>query len=453
MTADHGLLVAGGTVLAADDQDTILDRGWIRVRDGAIIEVSGSPIEPEPGEDVIDAGDRLVLPGFVNTHTHLFQILFRGVYEERSLATYLSYIYRSGLELTPDDERAAAVLASIEAIRSGVTTLVDHHFLNRTEELACATVEGMRDVGIRAVLARTIMDMGDGLPAPILERPDDGLKAVERLLDRFRDARASGMVSIWTGPNTPGMNASARAAVASREFAEAHGIRRSAHVAEYLGVVASVKRLYGIDGVVRWLDDIGALGPDLLAVHGVQVSREEVHRLASSGASVSHNPFSNVFCGDRNAPVSDYLHEGMSVGLGTDGDANNNGATVLEALRLTRLLQRLHPDEPMAIGPAAGLRMATAMGAAAAGMGDLTGTIQTGKRADIIVVDVGDRPHTSPVHDKRALLMHAVKPSDTRTVIVDGRVLMRDRQLLTVDEPAAIRSAQLAATRVVEQLS
>jgi 5-methylthioadenosine/S-adenosylhomocysteine deaminase len=450
--AKGSLLVAGGTVLTADASDTVLSPGWVRIRGGEITAIEDHALMPEAGEEVVDATGSIVMPGLLNTHTHLFQILLRSVYDERPLAVYLDYIYRSGVELSPEDERTAARLAAVEAIRSGVTTIVDHHFLNRHDDLAAATIDGVRSAGARVVLARTILDLGEGLPPEIVETPDQGLAAVDRLRTRYQRDIDAGYVDVWTGPNTPGVNASAEAAIAAREYAHATGVRRSAHVAEYKGALQAVSRRYGYDGVVEWLDAIGALGPDLLAVHAVQVSPHEVDILARSGASVSHNPFSNLFCGDRNAPVSDYLKAGMAVGLGTDGDANNNGATVLDVLRITRLLQRLHPTEPMGISQAAGVRMATSDGARAIGKGDVLGSLEVGKRADVVIFELGHMPHSVPVHDTLGQFVHSTKPSDARTVIVDGDVVMRDRVLVGIDEEALLQEGQQAASALVGRL-
>lgn len=446
------MLISKATVLTVNDRDEIVAPGWVRVADGAIVEVSARPLVARQGEEVVDARGMLLLPGFVNTHTHLFQTLLRGVYEERPLATYLDYIYRSGLELTREDSRISAILGSLEAVRAGTTTVVDHHFLNRISDLAEATVEGMRAVGVRSVLARTVMDMGDLLPRGVLERPEDGLHAVESLLERFAAERRSGMVTIMTGPNTPGVNASDRAVAATRDFAKRHGIRRSAHIAEYRGAVESVRRKYAHDGVVAWLDSLGALGPDLLAVHAVQVRPEEIKALARSGTTVSHNPYSNLFCADRNAPVSDYLKEGMAVGFGTDGGANNNAQGVLDALRITRLLQRAHPSDPDAITPEKGIRMATIEGARAIGLDHLVGSIEVGKRADLAIIDYEELPHTVPTHDVVVQLVHSMKTTDVRSTIVDGRFIMRDRRIETVDEPAALKAAIAAGKDLVRRL-
>ncbi|UFN48524.1 amidohydrolase [Roseomonas sp. OT10] len=446
------MLIAGAVVLTVDGDNTILEPGWVRLRDGAIAEVSAAPLAAEAGEEVVDASGRLLMPGLVNTHVHLFQTLLRGVYEERPLAVYLDYIYRSGVELTPEDSRLSAMLGSLESLRAGATTLLDHHFLNRIPELAEATIDGMLAVGIRAGLARTVMDMGEGIPDAVKETPEAGLRCVDALLRRHAEDCRCGRVTIMTGPNTAGVNASAEAVTATRDFARLRGIRRSSHVAEYKGAVEQVRRRYGQEGVVEWLHSLDAIGPDLLAVHAVQVQPGEVDHLAKGGASVSHNPFSNLFCGDRNAPVSDYLAAGIPVGFGTDGGANNNAQGILDTLRITRLLQRAHPTAPEAITPERAIRMATIEGARALGLDHLIGSIEPGKRGDLILLDYEVLPHTVPTHDVTIQLVHSMKGSDVRTVWVDGRMVMRDRVVLTVDEPAVLSAAAAAGHALVRRL-
>lgn len=446
------MLIAGAVVVTVDPDDRILQPGWVRVENGAISAVSDTALEPDDGEEVIDATGQVLMPGLVNTHTHLFQTLLRGVYEERPLAVYLDYIYRSGVELMPSDSCVSAMLGSLEAIRSGATTVVDHHFLNRIPELAEATIDGMRAVGVRAVLARTIMDMGETLPPEVLEDPADGLRAVSALMERYQTERDSGLVTIMTGPNTPGVNASDKAVAATRDFAHAHGVRCSAHVAEYKGAVESVRRLYGQDGVVSWLASLDALGPHFLAVHAVQVGEGEVDHLGQSGTAISHNPFSNLFCADRNAPVSDYLRVGCRVGFGTDGGANNNAQGVLDALRITRLLQRAHPTEPEAISPSKAIRMATIDGAASIGLDHLVGSIEIGKRADLILIDLERAPHTTPTHDVLVQLVHSVKGTDVRSAMVEGAFILRDGKVVTVAEESVLSDAAAAGKALVARL-
>jgi 5-methylthioadenosine/S-adenosylhomocysteine deaminase len=445
-------LIQAGTVITSDASDSVFSPGWVRIDDDVITAVGPGTATSEPGEELVALPDSIVLPGFVNTHTHLFQTLFRGVYEERPLREYLDYIYRSGLEMQPEDSFSSGCLGALEGLRGGVTTVVDHHFLNRTRELAAETIRGARAVGTRVVLARTVMDIPDGLPAEIVDDLDQAFRDVDHLLDEFAQERRSGFVEIWTGPNTPGMNASDVACIASADYARSHGMRRSAHIAEYKGVVGAVQRRYGRDGVVDWLDDLGVLGPDLLAVHAVQVSQGEVGRLAASGAAISHNPFSNLFCGDRNAPVSDYLAAGMIVGLGTDGAANNNAMGVLDALRITRLLQRLHPHAPDAISPLKALRMATIDGARALGIDDRVGSLEPAKQADIIVVGVGRSAHTTPLHDSVIQLVHSAKLTDVSRVMVAGQWILDDDGPRLIDEREALHDAQQRAVELVCRL-
>lgn len=438
--------------MTVDAADTIIDRASVRIRNGEIVEIAEGDLAPQPEEEVIDAAGQLLMPGFVNTHVHLFQTLLRGVYEERPLGVYLDYIYRSGVEMMPEDSRLSAMLGSLEAVRAGTTTLVDHHFLNRIPELAEATIEGMREVGLRAALARTVMDMGDTIPAEVKEDPAEGVRAGAALLERYRAEHDAGRVTIMTGPNTPGVNASDAAVIATRDFAAEAHIRCSAHTAEYKGAVESVKTRYGHDGVVSWLHALGALGPHFLAVHAVQIADDEVDHLGATDTAISHNPFSNLFCADRNAPVSDYMKAGCRVSIGTDGGANNNAQSVLDALRITRLLQRAHPTDPEAITSQRAIRMATIEGAAAIGLDHLVGSVEVGKRADLALFDIEAMPHTTPTHDLTIQLVHSMKSTDVRTVLIDGVVVMRDRVVTTVDETDVLRGAAAAGKALVARL-
>ena len=445
------MIISDGAVITMDGADRVLDPGWIRVDGNTIVEVSDSRIEAAPAEPVIDAAGLVVMPGLINTHTHLFQTLLRAVYDELPLSTYLDYVYRCGLELTYQDCRIGGMLGGLEALRAGTTTLVDHHFVNRGNELVEGTIEGMLQSGVRSVVARTVMDIGEGLPDVIKEPPDVAVGRVDELLQAHIPDVESGLLTIMTGPNTPGINASDEACVTLAEYAADRGLRRSAHVAEYRGVVESVRALYRVDGVVRWLEGLDTLAPDLLAVHAVQVEDAEVAILEEHGVSVSHNPFSNLFCGDRNAPVDLYLGAGLQVGLGTDGAANNNGQGVMDALRVTRLLQRSRPD-PFAISPLAGLRMATIEGARTLGLDQTIGSLDVGKRADIALVEIRTAPHMVPVHDLVGHMAHFAKGTDVRTTIVDGRVVMQDHVMLEIDEGQQYAMAQSQASALVQRL-
>jgi len=445
-------LIENATVLTMNPHDEVLDSGWIEIVDGAITAVSREPLDTRAADRRIDGTDKVVLPGIVNAHTHLFQTLIRGVYEHLPFTEWLRCIYGCGRVLTAEDCELSARLGSLEALRSGVTTVLDHHFLNRGLELPEATIAGMRAVGVRTVLARTIMDLGELAPSEVLETPEQGLRSTEALLDRHRDHLGDGMLTLMTGPNTPGVSASGELAVATKRFADEHGLRVSAHIAESASVLSAVEQRYQRSGVVRWLDELGALGSNVIAAHSVHVSADEIEVMADRGVSVCHNPVSNLFLGDGFAPVVEMLDAGVTVALGTDGAASNNSQDMFEVIKAAGLLQRARTQDPHAVTPMQALRMATIDGARALGIDHLVGSIEPGKRADLTMIDLLGWPHTVAVHNVASQLVHCARPSNVEMVMVDGRVLLENGRVVDVDEAELLARAQAAGRRLVERL-
>jgi 5-methylthioadenosine/S-adenosylhomocysteine deaminase len=446
-------VIEGATVLTVNASDAVLPSGWLDVRDGEIAAVSATPIDPAGADQRIDATGKVVMPGLVNAHTHLYQTLIRGVYEEMPFTEWLRVIYHCGRVLTPDDCFIGARLGALEALRSGVTTLLDHHFLNRGIELAEATIAGMQAIGLRAVLARTIMDVGDLAPAEVVESPEQGLRSVEALLDRFAGQTGAGLLTLMTGPNTPGASASGELAQATRAFADRYGLGQSMHLAESASLLRAVRERTGTDGIAAWLDELGALGPRLVAAHSVHVAPHEIQTLARRGVAVAHNPISNLFLGDGIAPVVEMLAAGVNVALGTDGAASNNSQDMFEVLKMAPLLQRARTQDPHAISPRQALRMATINGAQALGLDHLVGSLEPGKRADLIVLDLYAAAHNVAVHNVVSHVVHCVRPSDVQLVMVDGRVLMEQGQLPDLDEPRLLAEAQDVGEDLVQRLA
>jgi 5-methylthioadenosine/S-adenosylhomocysteine deaminase len=355
--------------------------------------------------------------------------------------------------LTPEDCFVGARLGALEALHSGVTTLLDHQFLNRGVELAEATIGGMRAVGLRVGFARTIMDVGDLAPPEVVETPEAGLRSVEALLARFHGQTEDGRLTLMTGPNTPAASASGELAQATRAFADQHGLRQSTHLAESASLVEAVRARYGKPGVAAWLDELGALGPRLIAAHSVHVSPDEVQTLARRGVSVCHNPVSNMFLGDGIAPIVEMLAAGVNVALGTDGAASNNSQDMFQVLKMAALLQRARTQDPHAVSPAQALRMATLNGARALGLDHLVGSLEPGKRADLIGLDLYAAPHNVAVHNVVSHLVHCATPADVRLVMIDGRVLMDHGEVIGLDEPRLLAEAQAHGEDLVRRLS
>lgn len=446
------IVIEGATVVTVNARDEVLRPGWIDVRDGALAAVSGTPLDATGADRRIDGRGKVVMPGLVNAHTHLFQTFIRGVYEHLPFTEWLRRIYHCGRTLTPEDCRLSAILGSLESLKGGVTTVMDHHFLNRGVDLAEATLAGMRAVGVRTAMARTIMDVGELAPPEVIESPEDGLRSVDALLARHHGELGDGMLTLMTGPNTPPVSASGEAAVAIQRFALARGLRVSAHVAESASVVATVQHLGGPRGVVGWLDGLGALGPNWLAAHCVHLSPEEIDIMARRGVCVAHNPVSNGFLGDGIAPVAAMLEAGVTVALGSDGPASNNSQDMFEVMKTAALFQRAHRQDPGAIRPRQALRMATINGARALGLDHLVGSLEPGKRADLIMLDLLAAPHAVAVHDVVSHLLHCARASDVELAMVDGRILMERRTVAGLDEPGLLQRAQALAEDLVRRL-
>jgi 5-methylthioadenosine/S-adenosylhomocysteine deaminase len=424
-------------------------RGYVRVKDGLIAEVNQAPADQiDNDEETIDASGCVLMPGLVNAHTHLYQVLLRAVWEDLPLLPWLKRIYGAAQVLHPKHCYAGTMLGCIEAIQSGVTTLCEHNFLNPHPECAFETVRAIRDSGLRAVFARTIMDTGEIVPDCVKEKSDQAFRHIEQMIEAHKE---SDQLSFMTGPNTPPLNTTPELLRDIRRFADAKSIGISAHVAESKSVVEFTQEKHGKSGVVEFLDDFGIPGSTSIFAHCVHISELEIQLLKERGASVSHNPVSNMMLGDGVAPVVAMLREGVTVALGTDGAASNHSQDLFETMKTASLLQKVHHLDPGIIDPYTVLRMATAGGARALGLGSLGGTIEVGKRADLILVQL-DAVHNQPVNDLFSQLVHCAKASDVQTVIVNGRVLMRDRQLQLAEERKVLEEARKANLDLMTRL-
>jgi 5-methylthioadenosine/S-adenosylhomocysteine deaminase len=423
--------------------------GYARVRDGAIATVErGAPPRSDETEEGIDGTGCVLMPGLVNAHTHLYQVLLRAVWEDLELMPWLKRIYGCARVLRPEHFYAGTLLGSAEAIRSGVTTLCEHNFLNPSPECAFATIRAIKDSGLRAVFARTIMDAGEIVPDCTKEKPEEAFRRIEEILAHHGRGE---QLEFMTGPNTPPINTTPGLLREIRRFADDKALGISAHVAESKSVVECVRREHGKNGVVEFLHEFGIPGANSIFAHSVHISKDEIALLKQTGTSVSHNPVSNMMLGDGVAPVVEMLHEGMNVALGTDGSASNHSQDLFDTMKAASLLQKVHHQDAGVIEPYSVLRMATAGGAKALGFESVCGTIEVGKRADLILVDV-ESIHNQPVNDIFSQIVHCAKAGDVRTVMVNGEILMRDRKLIHLDERKILADAKQANRDLMERV-
>jgi 5-methylthioadenosine/S-adenosylhomocysteine deaminase len=424
--------------------------GYVRIENGVIAALdSGMPPEILPGEHIIDGGGAVLLPGLVNAHTHLYQVLLRAVWEDLELMPWLRRIYGCARVLRPEHFYEGSVLGCVEALRSGVTTVCEHNFLNPSPDCACETIRAIDNSGLRGVFARTIMDAGEIVPDCTKEKPQQGFRQIENLLSQYQNRDR---LKFMTGPNTPPINTTPELLRDLRRFADDHSLGISAHVAESKSVVESVQKQHGTNGVVEFLAQFGIPAANSIFAHSVHVSEKEIGILRESGTSVSHNPVSNMMLGDGIAPIVEMIRQGVNIGLGTDGAASNHSQDLFDTMKAASLLQKVHHQDAGVIDPFSVLRMATAGGAKALGLESVCGTVEIGKRADLILVNI-DTVHNQPVNDIFSQLVHCAKASDVQTVMVDGEILMRDRQLQRLDEKQILVDARMAHRDLMERVS
>ncbi len=443
------LTITNGLILPMTEERKSF-AGYVRIDGNLITEVgAGSPKQSANGDQIIDASGCVLLPGLINAHTHLYQVLLRAVWEDLELMPWLRRIYGCARVLRPEHFYSGSLLGCVEAIRSGVTTVCEHNFLNPSPECAFETVRAIRDSGLRAVFARTIMDTGEIVPDCVKEKPEAAFHHIENILERHR---TSANLTFMIGPNTPPINTTPELLKEIRRFADAKSLGVSARVAESKSVVDCVREQHGKKGVVEFLHQFSIPASNSIFAHAVHVSKEEVALLQETATSVSHNPVSNMMLGDGVAPVIEMLRQGVNVALGTDGAASNHSQDMFDTMKAASLLQRVHHQDAGVIDPYAVLRMATAGGAKALGLSSVCGTVEVGKRADLILVNF-DTVHGQPVNDIFSQIVHCAKASDVQTVIVNGEVLMKDRALTRLDEKKVLADAKAANRDLMQRMS
>ena len=426
---EQTVLIKGGAVVTMDAAETVLN-GDVLVR-GRRIEAVGDI--SAPADLTIDARGCAVLPGFVQTHVHLCQTLFRGAADDLELIDWLKKRVWP-LEAAHDAAslRASARLGVAELMRGGTTCALTMETVRHTEEVFRVVEES----GFRATVGKCMMDKGGDVPAGLREETEDSVRESLALLEKWH-GRAGGRVRYCFAPRfavscTRGLLE--RVALLARE----RGVMVHTHASENLSEIELVERETGMRNVA-YLDAVGVSGPHVLLAHCVHLDAEEVGLLAEKGTHVSHCPSSNMKLGSGVAPVTEMLARGVSVSLGADGAPCNNRLDMFAEMRGAALLQKVSRGAD-ALPAARVLRMATAGGARALGLGGEIGSLEAGKRADVTVLELG-RLHTTPRPEVVSTIVYAAEARDVRDVLIDGRVVLRGGELTTLDEREVVAEA------------
>jgi 5-methylthioadenosine/S-adenosylhomocysteine deaminase len=430
------LVIANGIVVTMDGQRRVLDPGSVAVRGNQIVAVdTPARIERDyQAKEVIDARGRVVMPGLINTHTHAPMVLYRGLGDDLALMDWLQkYIFPAEAKtVSPAFVRTGTELAALEMIRSGTTTYVDMYYFE--EEIGRVT----RRAGIRGVLGQTIIEF----PVADAKTPADGLKRAEAFIREFQQDE---LITPAVAPHAVYTNDEATL-TGSRDLAAKYGAPLVIHLAETEAETGlSIARHKARP--VAALDALGFFKGRVIAAHGVWIEPEEIQLLQTRGVGVSHNPESNMKLASGTAPVPGYLKAGVALGLGTDGAASNNDMDMFEAMRQAAFLHKLTSRDPRMVSAQTALEMATIGGARVIGRDRDLGSLEAGKRADLLIVRM-DQPRQTPMYDPVSHLVYTTRGDDVVTTMVNGRLLMRDGTVLTLDQAQVLAAARAAAAQV-----
>ena len=425
------LIVSGGIVVTMDGTRTIYQDGSVAVRGDSIVAVGprGEIESKFQSVQVIDAHGALVLPGFINGHTHVPMTLFRGLHDDVTLNDWLhKYIFPAEAKNVNEEfVRWGTRLAAAEQIRAGVTTFADMYYFED------AIAEETKASGMRGVLGETFIDF----PAPDNKSEAEMLAYTEKFLRRWQGDplihAAPAPHSIYTCSQKTLRDAAA--------LARKYHAPILIHVAEMKKEWDDSQKANGMSPVA-YLDKIGVLGPDVVAAHCIFVDEADRKVLAQRGVGCVHNPSSNMMLASGVSPVPEMRATGVAVGLGTDGPAgSNNDLDLMEEIDLAAKLAKISKMDPLALNAKAVVEMATIDGARAIHLEKELGSLEAGKKADVILIGL-NRPHAVPVYDIYAQIAYALKGSDVGTVIIGGKVVMQDHLLLTVDETRVLEKAR-----------
>src|SRR5215203_2636038 len=431
------ILIQNGTLVTMDQQNSIL-RGDVLIVDGRIAEIGGTG---QIADTVIDAGNCVVIPGFVQTHIHLCQTIFRGAADDLALIDWLKQrVWPMEAAHSANSIAASARLGIAELIKGGTTCALTMETVNHTVEV----FKVVEETGFRATVGKCMMDKGDEVPPALREQTEKSINESIRLLEEWH-GKADGRIRYCFAPRFA-ISCTRELLEKVGELARARGVMIHTHASENKTECEMVQQESGLRNIA-YLHSVGLTGRHVALAHCVHLDDVEIETLKVTGTNVVHCPSSNLKLGSGIAPVLKLLEKGVSVSLGADGAACNNRLDMFTEMRTAALLQKvLHGPEALPANRV--LRLATIDGAKALGLDAEIGSVEIGKRADLSLVRL-DRLHSTPVTDVVSAFVYSAEADDVETVIIDGEFVMRDRRLLTIDETQTIAAANAEAQELM----
>ena len=436
------LLITGGTIVTMDAGRRVIENGEIAVRGDSIYMIGPAPLFPKGvvAKQKIDARGKLILPGFINGHTHAPMTLFRGLAGDVPLDVWLTkYIFPAEAKNVNEQFcRWGTRLAALEMIHGGTTTFADMYYFED------AIAEETKAAGMRGVLGETWIDF----PAPDNSNEDAAAAYSEKFLQRWQ---GDPLIHAAVAPHSIYTDS-------EKTLTDAAALARKYHAPILIHVAETKKELEESREKngrtpVGYLENIGVLGPDVVAAHCIWVNEVDQKILAAHGVGCVHNPSSNMMLASGVAPVPEMRAAGVHVGLGTDGPAgSNNDLDLMEEMDLAAKLQKITKMDPQALGAEAALEMATIEGARALHMDKDIGSLEAGKKADLIVLNL-NVPNAVPMYNVYSQIVYALKASEVETVVIGGKTVMRDGKVLTLNEPEVLAKAREYGKKIEASLA
>lgn len=421
------ILIKNALIITMNENHEIIDNGSILIENDRIKEVKKENIK-EQTDLVIDASGKIVLPGFINGHQHVSQLLLKGIaYDVHYPIWDVEYFFKIGSEATRDDYYIAAILACLEMLKSGTTTFIENHFWHKDPESIEAIAKAIHEFGIRGIIAYGFFDQG--IPEDLIVETNKAIKDFKKFYSKWNLAD-NGRIKVWLGPGGFGM--------CSKELLkEIASISKELNVNIQIhacGTLSSVENILWKHGKreLEFLEDLGILGPKTNIVHGIWLNLKDIELLEKSKASITHCPISNMLLGFGIAPIPLLMKYGIKILLGTDG-LGSYAQDMYQVIRAAALLHKLSSLDPTSISALDVLEMATINAAKAIGMDKEIGSIELGKKADIQIINP-NRANYLPFGNAIPMLVYCGNGGDVETVIVDGKVLVKDGKLFEKNE-------------------
>jgi 5-methylthioadenosine/S-adenosylhomocysteine deaminase len=422
------ILIKGATIVPITGPEQIILNGELAIEGDVIKAVgpAGTVDASWSADKVIDGQGKLVIPGFINCHTHAAMTLLRSYADDLPLMDWLkNKIWPVEDNLIAEDIYWGTMLSVAEMIKSGTTTFLDMYFhMDQVGKVA-------EETGIRAVLSRGMIGFGEKAKTSIQEARD--------LKDLWHN-QADGRITVMLGPHAP-YTCPPDFLKEVKVLAQQLGLGIHIHLAETLGEVEDIRKEYG-KRPIELMNELGLFdGTHVVAAHCVHLTDGEIAILAEKGVGVAHNPESNMKLASGIAPVPKMLEQGVKVGLGTDGASSNNNLDMLQEMRSAALIHKVNAMDATVVPAYQALEMATLGGARVLGLDNEIGSLKPGFKADLLILDL-EKPHLYPHHDVVANLVYSAQAADIDTVIINGKIVMENRQLLTMNEKAVLQKAQ-----------